>query len=298
MVESIAFLGVVGAAASGLLFLVAKKFRVDEDPRIDEVNEVLPQANCGGCGFPGCKGFAEACVSSDTLDGLFCTVGGNDTMSKVADILGRTVVAADKKIAVVRCNGTCEHRPHTNDYDGVKSCSIASQLYGGETGCQYGCYGMGDCTLVCDFDAIHMNPSTGLPEVDEWKCTACGKCVKACPKMIIELRKQGPVGKNSAGGKRVFVSCVNKDKGAISRKACEVSCIGCSLCLKECKFEAITVENNLAFIDSTKCRLCRKCVPVCPTGAIHELNFPAPKVKEAKAEDAAPAGNETATSAS
>lgn len=292
MVESIAFLAVVGAVSSGLLYSVAKKFRVEEDPRIDQVNEVLPQANCGGCGYPGCKGFAEACVQSDTLDGLFCTVGGNDTMSKVGEILGRTVEAADRKIAVVRCNGSCENRPRTNAYDGVKSCAIAAQLYGGETGCQWGCYGMGDCTLVCDFDAIRMNPRTGLPEVDEWKCTACGKCVKACPKMIIELRKQGPVGKTSNGGKRVFVSCVNKDKGAVARKACNVSCIGCSLCLKECKFDAITVENNLAFIDSGKCRLCRKCVPVCSTGAIHDLNFPSLKAKAVTTET-----SDTATTA-
>lgn len=287
MIESIAFLAVIGAASSGLLFAVAKKFRVEEDPRIDEVNEALPQANCGGCGYPGCRGFAEACVSHDSLDGLFCTVGGNPTMERVATILGRTVEAADRKIAVVRCNGTCELRERTNQYDGVRSCAIAAQLYGGETGCQWGCYGMGDCTLVCDFDAIHMNKTTGLPEVDEWKCTACGKCVKTCPKMIIELRKQGLVGKNATSGKRVFVSCVNKDKGALSRKVCSVSCIGCGLCLKECKFEAITVENNLSYIDSTKCRICRKCVSVCPTGAIHEVGFPAPKLKE-QIKEAAP----------
>ncbi len=118
-----------------------------------------------------------------------------------------------------------------------------------------------------------MDPETGLPVVDDEKCTACGKCVKACPKTIIELRKKGPK------SRRVFVSCVNKDKGAITRKACTVGCIGCGKCVKTCPFEAITLENNLAYIDSYKCRLCRKCVVECPTGAIHEVNFPPRPVK-------------------
>ena len=141
-------------------------------------------------------------------------------------------------------------------------------MYGGETGCTFGCLGYGDCEKACNFGAIKVNPETGLPEVDEDKCTACGACVKACPKNIIELRKKGPK------SRRVFVSCVNKDKGAVARKACINACIGCGKCAKECPFEAITVENNVAYIDYTKCRMCRKCVAVCPTGAIHELNFP------------------------
>ena len=161
----------------------------------------------------------------------------------------------------------------------MKSCAIASNLYGGETGCTFGCLGYGDCEAACAFDAIHVDPVTGIAHVDEDKCTSCGACVKACPKGIIELRKKGPK------GRRVFVSCVNKDKGAVARKACSNACIGCGKCAKECPFEAITVENNVAYIDYTKCRMCRKCVAVCPTGAIHEVNFP-PR-KEA-APDAAP----------
>lgn len=273
MLVTITFLGIVGAVAALLLYYVSKKFHVEEDPRIHQVNEVLPAANCGGCGYPGCSGFAKACVESDSLDGLFCTVGGNDVMLKVADILGRTAVQSDPKIAVVRCNGTCEARPRLNSFDGASSCAVAASLYGGETGCSFGCYGLGDCTLACGFDAIHMNPVTGLPEVDEDKCTACGACVKACPKMIIELRKKGPK------SRRIFVSCVNKDKGAVARKACDNACIGCSKCFKECPFDAITMADNLAYIDHNKCRLCRKCVAVCPTGSIHELNFPPRKPK-------------------
>lgn len=267
----------IGVTAAVILYIVAQKFKVEEDPRIDVVEELLPGANCGGCGYPGCRGFAEGVVRATSMEGLLCPVGGSATMNNIAQALGREVSASAPKTAVVRCNGNCENRPHTNLYDGAKSCAIAHNLYVGETACAYGCLGCGDCVAVCAFDAIHMDPTTGLPIVDDTKCVACGACVKACPRNIIELRNKGPK------DRRVYVSCVNKEKGASARKACSVACIACTKCKQECPFDAITIENNLAYIDYTKCRLCRKCVAVCPTHAIHEVNFPPRKLETEKA---------------
>ncbi|MEA4852000.1 MAG: Fe-S cluster domain-containing protein [Paludibacter sp.] len=270
---SLITLGLVGAVSSIILFFTAQKFHVFEDTRINDVEEALPSANCGGCGFPGCRAFAEACVKAETMDGLNCPVGGAPTMENVANILGRTVVVTAPTVAVVRCGGTCDHRPRMNEYDGVQHCFIAHNLYSGETGCSFGCLGLGDCEVSCEFDAIKVNPVTKLPEVDEDKCTSCGACVKACPKLLIELRKKGPK------SRRIYVSCRNEDRGPIAKKSCDVSCIACTKCEKVCPHEAITISNNLAFIHDDKCKLCRKCVEVCPTNAIVELNFPPRKVK-------------------
>ncbi len=281
----------IGVLAAVILYATAQKFKVYEDPRIDDVDAALPGANCGGCGYAGCRAFAEACVKQNELSDLFCPVGGNDCMKDVAEVLGLEAVAKDPRIAIVRCNGTCENRTKTSCYDGASSCAIAASLYGGETDCAFGCYGYGDCVVVCDFDAIAMDPETNLPVVDDEKCVACGACIDACPKMLIELRRKFPK------GRKIFVSCRNQDKGAAARKACKVACIGCSKCVKECPFDAIVLENNLAFIDSDKCKLCRKCVTVCPTQAIQEVNFPPKKVKAEKAAPKAAAAAEK-TSAS
>jgi Na+-translocating ferredoxin:NAD+ oxidoreductase RNF subunit RnfB len=280
LLTAVVTLGAIGAGSAAILYLIGQKFRVEEDPRIQEVQDALPAANCGGCGFPGCASFAAACVKAETLEGLGCPVGGQATMNRVAEILGQTAPVAAKKIAVVRCGGTCEHRPRTNLYDGASKCTIAAALYGGDTGCSFGCLGLGDCVESCTFDAIRINPETMLPEVAEDKCTACGACVKACPKNIIELRKQG------VKSRRVYVSCVNKEKGGVARKSCGTACIGCSKCQQTCPFEAITIEDNLAYIIDDKCRLCRKCVPACPTGSIVELNFPPRKEKSPQEENA------------
>ena len=194
-------------------------------------------------------------------------------MGEVADLLGMAVANSDPMVAVVRCNGTCENRPKIAEYSGLRTCTAMNACGAGETACGYGCLGCGDCVAVCQFDAIHINPETGIAEVDEEKCTSCGACVKACPRNIIELRKKGPK------GRRIYVSCMNRDKGPAAMKACKVSCIGCGKCEKECQFGAIKIEGNLSYIDFNLCRLCRKCVNVCPTHAIEAVNFPAPKPK-------------------
>ena len=272
IIYTILTLGIIGVLSAIVLYFVAQKFKVFEDPRIDQVEASLPGANCGGCGYAGCRAFADVCVTKGKLTDLFCPVGGNDTMANVAAILGIEAIRQDPKVAVVRCNGTCEFRPKTNYYDGSMSCAIAASLYSGDTGCQFGCLSCGDCVIACDFDAIHMNPVTGLPEVNDDKCVACGACAKACPKILIEMRKKAP--KN----RKIYVACRNKDKGAVAGKVCTVACIGCSKCEKECQYGAITIAENLAFIDSDKCKLCRKCVIVCPTNSILEMNFPPRKI--------------------
>jgi Na+-translocating ferredoxin:NAD+ oxidoreductase subunit B len=275
---TIIILSTIALAAAVILYFVSQRFKVFEDPRIDMVQDALPAANCGGCGYPGCRNFAEVLVKAENFDGLYCPVGGNDVMATVATILGKEPALQDSKVAVVRCNGAPEHRPRTNIYDGAASCAIEHSLYMGETGCPHGCLGHGDCVVSCDFDAIRMNPVTRLPEVIDEKCTACGACVKACPRFIIELRKKAP--KN----RKIYVSCVNQEKGAIAVKNCKVACIGCGKCVKVCAFDAITLENNLAYIDPVKCKLCRKCAPECPTHAILEINLPPRKEKTEKEE--------------
>lgn len=291
IIQAVIVLGIIAVVAATVLYICSKKFAVYEDPRIGQVAEILPGANCGGCGFPGCSGMADALVKgcdAGSLDGLNCPVGGADVMSKVADLLGMAIANSDPKVAVVRCNGTCANRPKIAEYHGLRTCSAMNSCGAGETACGFGCLGCGDCVAACQFGAICINPETGIPEVNEEKCTSCGACVKACPRHIIELRKKGPK------GRRVYVSCVNKDKGPAAMKACKAACIGCSKCAKECAFDAITIENNVSYIDPDKCRLCRKCEKVCPTHAIIAVNFPAPKVRpeEASQPSAKPADSD------
>jgi Na+-translocating ferredoxin:NAD+ oxidoreductase RNF subunit RnfB len=268
-------LSLLALLAAVILYFISQKFKVFEDPRIDEVQDVLPAANCGGCGFPGCRNFAEALVKAETFEGLNCPVGGSETMAKAAKILGREAPEVEPLVAVLLCNGIPEQRPRTSIYDGVSDCRIAHNLYIGETDCSYGCLGNGDCVRACAFEAMYMDENTKLPVIIDDKCVACGACVRACPRTIIELRKK------AKKDRKLYVACSNCDKGGPARRACKVACIACSKCFKVCEFDAITIENNLAYIDAFKCTFCRKCVTECPTGSILEFNFP-PRKKPAE----------------
>ena len=269
-VISLSLLALISAI---ILYFVAQKFKIFEDPRIDDVQAILPGVNCGGCGFAGCRSLAEALVKAETFEGLYCPVGGAVVMGKAASILGKEAPVVDPTVAVLRCNGTPEFRPHTSKYDGVPDCRISNSLYMGETDCSYGCLGNGDCVRSCKFDAMYMDSETGLPVIIDDKCVSCGACVKACPRHLIELRKK------AKKDRKIYVACQNCDKGGPARRACKVACIACNKCFNVCEFNAITIENNLAYIDATKCTFCRKCVTECPTGSIIELNFPPRKPK-------------------
>ena len=273
IIYSVLVLVLTGVISAVILYFVAQKFRVVEDPRIDLVAEKLPGANCGGCGYAGCRSLAEAIVKAGSLEGLRCPVGGEKISSEIAELLGLEASTAEPQIAVVRCNGGRLNTTSKVMYEGVQDCLYAHLNMSSEGGCPNGCLGLGNCVSVCAFDAIKIDSKRGLPIVDEEKCVACGLCVKTCPRHIIELRNKG------IKNRRVFVSCVNTEKGALAKKNCNVACIGCGKCEKVCEFDAIKIENNLAYIDFNKCKLCRKCVQECPTGAILEINFPPRKEK-------------------
>ena len=257
----------LGFMAALILYFVSRQFKVDEDPRLVEVLEALPNTNCGGCGYPGCSAFANATLTTDDLNKLNCPVGGNAVMQEVASILGVEIEEKEPFIAVIKCAGSIGVRLHNNIYDGAPNCSIATDLFSGERGCSDGCVGLGECVESCKFDAMYMDETTGLPVVIEDKCTACNACVTTCPKNIIQL---WPRGKKD---KRIYIACVNEEKGGTARKECSMACSGCSKCVEECKYDAISVENNLARVDYDKCKLCGKCVVACDVRNIVATHF-------------------------
>ncbi|MFA7565789.1 MAG: RnfABCDGE type electron transport complex subunit B [Alkalispirochaeta sp.] len=284
---SVLTLGVAAAAFATILYVTARKFSVEEDPRVSEVTEMLPGINCGACGFPGCSGMASALVDaadSGDISHLNCPPGGQETMKNIGRYFGLDAGDIKPTVAVLRCGGSCELAPAKSNYDGPKSCALAHSTFAGESGCPIGCLMHGDCEVACPFGAISMNPVTGLPEVDEEKCTSCGACVTACPRNLFEIR---PVGRKS---RRVWVNCRNTEPAIVAKRNCAVACIGCGLCKKTCDniVQAITIENNLAYIDPDKCIGCGKCVPVCPTNAIvATFEPPKPKPKKTVKEPAA-----------
>lgn len=274
LINCILSLSGIGIIAATILYIASKKFKVFEDPKIDEVEQVLPGANCGGCGFAGCRNFAEAVVKAQDLSSLNCPVGGAECMANVASILGLAVTQSEPMIAVLRCNGSRKNAPPKVKYDGAINCKGAHNLFAGESGCSYGCLGLSDCVEVCKFDAIYMDEMTGLPVVNEDKCVACGACIRICPRNIYELRPKGH------DGKRVYVACMNREKGAAAKKNCAVACIGCSRCTKVTASTSVTINNFLSYID-TKFNVGDHgplVVGCCPTKAIIGVNVKGEKL--------------------
>lgn len=242
------------------LVLAYKKLAVEVDPRVEKINEALPQANCGACGYAGCRALAEAIVAGKAGAGS-CPVGGAESLSRIAEILGIQAGEVVKKVARLHCRGTNEAAPRRSRYLGLQTC-FASHLMGGDKLCTYGCLGLGDCVRACPFDAMVMGQD-GLPIIFEDKCTACGKCVEACPRGLLELH---PISEN------ILVFCRSHDRPQVSRKVCQNACIACNICVRACP-EAIIMENNLAVITDTK-KIPAEKIPAiekCPTGAIGRL---------------------------
>ena len=245
-------LGGIGALFALLLAFAGKFFAVERDERLPLIEEALPGANCGGCGFAGCSACANAIIEGNAPVNA-CPVGGNECAKKIASIMGVEANDEAKKVAHVMCSGGNANAKKKYEYSGIKDCIAASKVQGGPLECSHGCLGMGTCKAVCPYDAIEI--VDGVAKVMSDKCKACGKCVAACPRGIINI---------VSFDQDVFVSCSNHNKGAELRSMCNIGCIGCSLCVKNCEFDAIHVDNFLAHIDYDKCTNCGKCATVCP----------------------------------
>ena len=228
----------------GLLFgivlaIAYKRFKVNEDPRIDIVEDLLPSANCGACGEPGCRAFAEKVVNEDTNPAK-CTVSSKDDIDKIASFLGVEVIAEEKRVARLLCAGGINEAHNLADYrGGMKTCRGEAVVAGGIKDCSWGCLGLGDCETACDFDAIKMNEN-GLPVVDAEKCTACSDCVEICPKGLFQLM---PI------SQKLIVQCRSQLAGDLAESKCSVACTACSRCVADSAPGVIEIINNLAVID-------------------------------------------------
>lgn len=250
---SVVLLAVLGILIGVLLGVAGKVFAVETDERVVQVRECLPGNNCGGCGYPGCDGLAEAIVAGEAeVNG--CPVGGAAVASKIGEILGVDAGETVRQVAFVKCAGTCEAASNKYHYVGEMDCRRAVMVPGrGDKACSYGCLGLGSCVEACQFDALSIQD--GIAHVDKEKCVACGQCVAACPNDVISL-----IPYDSA----YAVQCHSRDKGKDVMSVCKAGCIGCGLCVKQCEFGAITLEDNIAVIDGTKCQGCGKCAEKCP----------------------------------
>lgn len=255
-------MGAVGIVFGFILAVANKKFAMEVNPLIHEVEEVLPKGQCGACGFAGCANYAEAVVLNPEVAPNLCVPGKEAVAKLVAELTGKAAEKVEPRIAHVRCRGTGDKAVLSYNYKGVKDCKAASMVQGGPKGCKNGCVGFGNCVGVCNFGAMSMGEN-GLPIVDKKKCTGCGACETACPKSVIQM-----IPTNA----KVKVDCNSKDKGAIARKLCTAACIGCGICAKNCSYGAIEVKNNLAVVDHKICmEKCSEatCIAKCPTGAIN-----------------------------
>lgn len=240
-----------------MLIIANKKLYVKEDPRIDIVEDMLPHANCGACGFPGCRPFAEALVANEATPGK-CTVSSPEGLDSIAGFLGVDVGAGQKIVARLACAGGTNVARNRALYNGMLSCSAAALVSGGGKGCFWGCLGLADCEISCDFDAIQMN-AFALPIVDEDKCTACGDCVEACPKDLFSLQPQS---------NRLWVACKNLDEGDEILEECQVGCTACARCAMDAPKGLIEMKNNLPVIDYDRNHNTQVPIQRCPTGAI------------------------------
>lgn len=250
----------LGAIFGLLLYMGSRVFHVEVDPRIDRIQDALPGANCGACALAGCRAYAEAIVLKGAGTGL-CIPGGAEAAEEIARIMGVEAEAAEPRVAVVHCQGAPSRSRSRGRYAGVIDCrgALVPGAGGGAALCAYGCLGLGTCAEACPFGAL-VTGADGFPQVIEALCTGCGKCVEACPRGTIELHPRKI---------HVYVLCRSREKAKAVRAACDVGCIGCKRCVKECqKFEAIQIVDNLALIDDEKCRNCGKCVAVCPRATI------------------------------
>ena len=264
---------VIGLVCAGLLVFASKVFFVAVDERVTQITEALPGANCGGCGYAGCGDYAAKLVSDEELPCTLCSPGGAAVAAQIAEILGRSAGATEAEVAQVMCNGTCDASRTVLEWQGMQSCKGAKGWFTSPNACMFGCIGLGDCHDVCQFDAIDV--VNGVAVVNRENCTSCGACVTACPQNIIKLVPQKA---------QVHVWCSSTDKGAVAKKNCDNACIGCTKCTTVCNFDAITIEDFLARIDTSKCKSCGLCAVVCPTGAINSFKK-LPKKEAAEKEE-------------